>query len=103
MDKFMAGREQKTNPLGALGRSIGYSFRYYVDNMVGNGGAKKLALDGVYPDKEHIADGTYPLASTFYAVYRRDNDNPNIHVLMDWILSEEGQSVVEKAGYVPLA
>lgn len=103
MEKFMAGRKQKSSPWGAFGRSIGYSFRYYVDNMVGNGGAKKLALDGVYPDKEHIADGTYPLASTFYAVYRKDNENPNIPVLMDWILSDEGQAVVEKAGYVPLA
>ena len=103
MDKFMAGREQKARSWGAFGRSIGYSFRYYVDNMADSGGAKKLSLDGVYPDKEHIADGTYPLASTFYAVYRKDNENPNISVLMDWILSDEGQSVVEKAGYVPLA
>ena len=103
MDRFMGGREQKYNYLGGFGRSIGYSFRYYVDNMVGNGGAKKLALDGVYPDKEHIADGTYPLASTFYAVYRKDNENEQIPALIDWILSDEGQSVVEKAGYVPVS
>lgn len=103
MDRFMGGREQKYNYLGGFGRSIGYSFRYYVDNMVGNGGAKKLALDGVCPDKEHIADGTYPLASTFYAVYRKDNENEQIPALIDWILSDEGQSVVEKAGYVPVS
>jgi phosphate transport system substrate-binding protein len=102
MDKFMAGREQKQSPFGIFGRSIGYSFRYYVENMVENGGAKMLELDGVYPDREHIADGTYPLASTFYAVYRKDNTNGQIPVLIDWILSDEGQSVVEKAGYVPL-
>lgn len=102
MDRFMGGIGQKCSPLGPFGRSIGYSFRYYVDNMVGCDGAKKLELDGVYPDKEHIADGTYPLASTFCAVYRKDNQNPHVKELTDWILSEKGQEIVEKAGYVPL-
>ena len=101
MDKFMSGREQKQSPLGVFGRSIGYSFRYYAENMT-DSGVKLLALDGAYPDREHIADGSYPLASSFYAIYRRDNDNEQVPVLIDWLLSDEGQSLVEQAGYVPI-
>ncbi len=102
MDKFMGGTKQKCSPFGAFGRSIGYSFRYYVDNMVGCEGVKKLELDGISPNKEHIADGSYPLASTFCAVYRKDNTNPHVKELIDWVLSEKGQEIIEKAGYIPL-
>ncbi|WP_295086828.1 substrate-binding domain-containing protein [Ruminococcus sp.] len=102
MDKFMGGTKQKCSPFGTFGRSIGYSFRYYVDNMVGCDGVKKLELDGISPNKEHIADGSYPLASTFCAVYRKDNTNPHVKELTDWVLSEKGQEIIEKAGYVPL-
>ena len=97
----MAGREQKQSPFGIFGRSIGYSFRYYAENMT-DGGVKLLALDGAYPDREHIADGSYPLASSFYAIYRKDNDNEQVPVLIDWLLSDEGQSLIEQAGYVPI-
>ena len=102
MDKFMGGTKQKCSPFGAFGRSIGYSFRYYVDNMVGCEGVKKLELDGISPNKEHIADGSYPLASTFCAIYRKDNTNPHVKELIDWVLSEKGQEIIEKAGYIPL-
>lgn len=102
MDKFMAGCEQKHSLLGAFGRSIAYSFRYYVENMTADSKVKMLALNGVYPDREHIADGSYPLASSFYAVYRKDNENQNVSRLVEWIISDDGQQLVEKAGYTAL-
>ena len=36
----------------------------------------------------------------FYAIYRADNDTPNLPDLIDWILSEEGQSLIAQTGYV---
>lgn len=102
MDKFMAGCEQKHSMWGAFGRSIAYSFRYYVENMTADSKVKMLALNGAYPDREHIADGSYPLVSSFYAVYRKDNENQNVSRLVEWILSDEGQQLVEKAGYTAL-
>jgi phosphate transport system substrate-binding protein len=36
----------------------------------------------------------------FYAIYRADNENKNISVLIDWLLSEEGQRLIEESGYV---
>lgn len=102
MLSFMDGEEMKRNPLGFTGRAIGFSFRYYVSGIVENSAVKMLSLNGVYPDKESIADGSYPIVSNFYAVYRKDNDNENIPLLIDWILSDEGQRIVEESGYVPL-
>ena len=56
----------------------------------------------LYPDAESIRNGTYPLTVNFYVVYRADNDNPNVQMLVDWLLSEEGQHMIEQTGYVGL-
>ncbi len=99
---FMEGRKVKKHPLGFLGRAIGFSFRFYVSDIAQNGGVKMLSLDGVYPSKENIANGSYPIVSDIYAVYRKGDDNPNVQILIDWILSSEGQKIVENSGYVPI-
>ncbi len=83
-----------------LGSAIGFSFRFYVEGIVEDGNVKLLALDGVYPDREHIQNGTYPIVNEIYAVYRKGEENPNVQVLIDFMLSEEGQRIVEGSGYV---
>lgn len=97
---FMKGKELKRDPDLFLGSTIGFSFRYYVEGIVAAGNVKMLSLNGVYPDKENIRNNSYPISNSFYAVYRKDNDNANIPVLIQWILSEEGQRIVEESGYV---
>ena len=100
-ERFMGERKIGGKSLLAItGASVGFSFRYYMDGIVGNDGVKMLSLDGVYPSAENIRNGTYPIIAKFYAVYRADNDNENIPVLIDWLLSEEGQTLIEKNGYV---
>ncbi|MGN4125940.1 PstS family phosphate ABC transporter substrate-binding protein [Lysinibacillus sphaericus] len=81
--------------------AIGYTFRYYSTNMVGNKEIKLLSIDGVAPTKGNIRNGTYPLTSEFYAV-TVGTDNPNVTRFVDWIVSEEGQTLVDKVGYVPV-
>lgn len=101
MDAFMKGQEIKGKSLFAItGGSIGFSFRYYMNDLVGNDSVKMLSLNGVYPSTENIKNGTYPVIAKFYAIYRADNTNENIPVLIDWILSEEGQKIIEETGYV---
>lgn len=100
MRAFMDGVPMKKNLFGFTGRAVGFSFRYYVSGIVGNGGVKMLSVDGVYPDKENIKNGTYPLTYDFYAIYRSDNKNANIKPFIDWILSDGGQEIIEKSGYV---
>lgn len=81
--------------------AIGFTFRYYSTEMVGNEDIKLLSIDGVAPTKENIRNGTYPLTSEFYAV-TAGTENPNVQVFIDWIVSSEGQALVEKVGYVPV-
>lgn len=101
MEAFMGDYEiAPKSPLAITGGSIGFSFRYYMDGMVGNENVKLLALNGVYPSPENIRNGSYPVIAQFYAIYRADNDNENIPELIDWILSDEGQSIIEGSGYV---
>lgn len=90
----------RKSPLAITGASIGFSFRYYMDGIVGNDAVKMLSLNGVYPSAENIRNGSYPIVAQFYAIYRADNDNENIPVLIDWLLSEEGQTLIEETGYV---
>lgn len=71
-----------------------------MNDMVANDDVKMLALNGVYPSAENIRNGTYPVVAEFYAIYRADNENENIPILIDWLLSEEGQNLIEACGYV---
>lgn len=101
MNAFMGDREiAPKSPLAITGGSIGFSFRYYMDGIVANKGVKMLSLNGVYPSAENIQNGTYPIIAKFYAIYRADNKNENIPILIDWILSDEGQKLIEESGYV---
>ena len=103
MDKFMGDLEiARKSPFAVTGASIGFSFRYYMAGMVGNDRVKMISLNGVYPSAENIQNGTYPVIAQFYAIYRADNTNENIPVLIDWILSEEGQKIIEETGYVAI-
>jgi len=62
-----------------------------------------FAIDGVQPTRETIADGSYPWVTKVYAVTRSDlePEHPAAR-LRDWLLTEEGQSVIAETGYVPL-
>lgn len=82
-----------------FGSAIGFSFRFYVEGIVEDGGVKMLSLNGVYPSAENVANGSYPIINEIYAVYRKDNANENVKLLVDWMLSEQGQQIVEESGY----
>jgi phosphate transport system substrate-binding protein len=84
--------------------AIGYSFLYFTTEMARADQIKLLSLDGVAPTRENIVNGTYPQSGYFYAVTVKgsDGDNPNISAFIEWILSEQGQYLIEKTGYTPL-
>ena len=89
--------------------AIGFSFRYYSTEMVQNGDIKLLALNGAKPTRETIRNGSYPTASEFYAITASPIGQPapeesdeDLAALLDWILSEQGQRLIEEVGYVSL-
>ena len=82
--------------------SIGYGYRYCVDNLYGAASIKLLKIDGVAPTPENIASGAYPLSVYHYGTIRQSEAAGPGGLFLDWILSEEGQACVRQAGYIPL-
>jgi phosphate transport system substrate-binding protein len=89
--------------------ALGYSFLFFINDMISENKVKFLSIDGVAPIRENIATGAYPLADDFYAVtvlrdgqYVNAGRTENIDSFIDWILSEQGQYLVDVTGYVPI-
>ena len=81
--------------------AIGFSFRFYSTALMKGFDVKLLKINGVAPTVENIENGSYPLASSFYAVTRSDA-NENTLALLDWICGEQGQELIRKTGYTPI-
>jgi phosphate transport system substrate-binding protein len=80
--------------------AIGYSFLFFSTEMVKNEQIKLLPINGVYPSRETIQNESYSLCESFYAVYvDTDEKNENIEPFIKWILSRQGQELVQKTGY----
>jgi len=90
--------------------ALGYSFLYYIKDMIAEDKIKFLSIDGIEPTAANVASGAYPFAHDFYAitVVRQPATNAeaaraeNTEKLLEWILGPQGQSLVEETGYVPL-
>ena len=87
--------------------AIGFSFRFYSTEMVKNDQIRLLALNGVEPTVDTIRDGSYPISSSFYAITASpigqpapEETNEDLAALINWILSEQGQWLIEETGYV---
>ncbi|MDR1692959.1 MAG: phosphate ABC transporter substrate-binding protein, partial [Oscillospiraceae bacterium] len=83
------------------GGAIGYNVFYYVSRMKSDPNIKILSVDGVEPTNETIRSGEYPFVNDFYAAIRASEPQGSpARVLYDWLQGEEGQTLVEAAGYV---
>ena len=79
--------------------SIGFSFRYYLEGIAKNKEVKMLKINGISPTKENITNDKYIITTPLYAVTYKGNENKNVEKFLKWILSDEGQSIVDKTGY----
>ena len=93
-------------PAYAIGYSVYAYYGSYEEMMtdVTPNKLKLLAVDGVLPTAETIADGTYPLADYNYIVLRSDEpkDSP-ARRLAEFMVSDAGQQAVADSGFLPLA
>ena len=67
-----------------------------------NDSVKMLCVDGIAPTREEIPAGRYTRVHPFNVVTRGTTDNlkPAAKDFLAWVLSADGQDVVEKAGYL---
>ena len=100
VNEFMVGIINQVSDYKNKTNSIGFSFRYYMEGIIKNPNVKLLKVDGVEPNVENIKNDKYPITASLYAVTYKDNENENVSKLIDWVLSEEGQEIIEKTGYV---
>lgn len=81
--------------------AIGYTFRYYSTEMTTTENIQLLSVNGVEPTKETIRSGDYPITNEIFAI-TAGSKNPHLEEFLEWILSEQGQEIVEKTGYVSI-
>jgi phosphate transport system substrate-binding protein len=82
---------------------IGYSVYYYATRIFPRPELRLLAVDGIQPALETLANGAYPLTTEVYAVLRGNlRASHPARQLLAWLLSAEGQAIIAESGYVPL-
>ena len=82
--------------------ALGYTYLYYLNELVDNDMIKVLMVNGIAPTDENIRSGLYPYATAYYAVYRAEDENGTAGAFTRWMISGEGQACVKQAGYIPV-
>jgi phosphate transport system substrate-binding protein len=98
---FMLDIVNQTADFRNYRNALGYSFLFYATQMVRNDKIKLLSINNIFPSNETIRNGTYPYAYEFYAI-TTNTENENVNKFIEWILTEQGQYIVERTGYVPI-
>ncbi|SHM90921.1 PstS family phosphate ABC transporter substrate-binding protein [Gracilibacillus kekensis] len=95
----MGGIIRETSNYQNHKNAIGFSFRFFSQEMVENGEIKHIAINGIEPTKENIQNEKYPVIAEFYAV-TRSTTSENVEKLINWIQTKQGQEIVDRTGYV---
>ncbi|MBQ1482796.1 MAG: substrate-binding domain-containing protein [Erysipelotrichaceae bacterium] len=83
--------------------AIGYTFRYFLTQLQAEQDVKILSIDGIEPSDENIADGSYPATVPLVCAYLVSNEDPYVRQMISFLLSDDGQKIIEGTGYVPLS
>jgi phosphate transport system substrate-binding protein len=98
----MNGSKDVVELVGRTRSAIGYSgMGYATDKVKMLKISKKLGQKAYAPNIENTQNGRYPIARPLLMYTLGEPDDRICHYL-DWILSEEGQKIVQISGYVPL-
>ncbi len=81
--------------------TIGYIGLGYLKEAV-DGGAKLVNVEGIEPSLDTARSGEYPISRPLYNYYRKGDLSDIGQAYLDFLLSDEGQALVQSAGFVPL-
>lgn len=76
--------------------AIGYLSLAYIDESI-----KTVKIDGVEPTTDKILAGEYKISRPFLYLTKGEVENI-VKDYIDWVLSDEGQAIVEKKGLVKI-
>lgn len=82
--------------------AIGYTFKYFLEGLNQEENVKILSIDNIYPTVENINNQSYPLSTYLYCVTLKSNKKGNVKKLKEFLLSPQGQYIIEQTGYCPL-
>ncbi|MET0594752.1 MAG: phosphate ABC transporter substrate-binding protein [Polyangiaceae bacterium] len=98
----MNGSKDVVELVGKTPGAIGYSGLGYATPAVKIVKvAKKKGETSILPSIPTVLDKSYPIARPLY-MYTPGEPSENAKKYLEWVMSEAGQKVVEKSGYVPL-
>ncbi len=82
--------------------AIGYVGLGYIDGTVK---AIDIEVNGrpVKPTVENVIDGDYPISRALHFLVKRDRYDGYVKEFIDYVLSAEGQKIVEEDGFVPIS
>jgi phosphate transport system substrate-binding protein len=93
----LAGNEQIAQEVGKNPNGVGYVGLAYTKAT----GVKVVPIDGASPSKESVLGKSYPYARpTFF--YTNGEPSGVVKEFIDFIVSPEGQKIVEQVGFVPI-
>src|SRR6476659_7973766 len=97
----MPGTAAVVNAVSKEKFGIGYGGAAYAKGIKILKVKKDAASPAINPEKTTVLNGTYPLARPLF-FYLRAKASGDIKSFIDWVLSPEGQGIVEKVGYYPV-
>lgn len=75
--------------------AIGFISFEYVDDKI-----NAINIDEIAPKAENVKNKSYKISRPFLLIYKEENLKDNGNKLIDFILSEEGQKIVEENGLI---
>jgi phosphate transport system substrate-binding protein len=97
-----SGSTEVVSQVAATRNAIGYCGLAYANDTVKMVPIAKTAADkAVTPSIDSALEGTYPISRPLF-MYSRGEPKGEVKRYLDWILSDDGQRVLEAAKYPPL-
>ena len=97
----MPGTAAVVNAVSKEKFGIGYGGAAYAKGIKILKVKKDAGSPAINPEKATVLNGTYPLARPLF-FYLRAKQTGDIKSFIDWVLSADGQAIVEKVGYYPV-
>lgn len=107
--------DEDGNDMTTTSAEISNSTEVVIQSVAGNTGAigyislgslddtvKGVKIDGVEPTAENIENGTYTVSRPFNVATKGELTNEAAQDFMNYIMSTEGQAIVEEEGYIPV-
>jgi phosphate transport system substrate-binding protein len=97
----LPGTASVANAVARDKRGIGFGGAAYAKNIRFCALKRDDTSPGIQPDGPHILDGSYPVSRNLFFYLSGPAEGP-VKDFIDFVLSPEGQAIVEKVGYYPV-